>query len=319
MERILVTGGAGFAGSTYVRSMLAGEYPGFEDTLVTVVDDLSYGGNRGNLPETHPRLEFVKADIGNLDLMTLLLRGQEAVVHLASESHTTAQFVHTNAFGTSCVLEACVRAQVPRVVHVSTDDVYGSIEHGSWTEDSPLKPSSPFGASKAGGDLMVQAYSTTHGLDVTTIRSCHVFGPYQHRDKLIPRFITRLLKGRTVGLYGDGSTERDWLHVEDQCHAIQLLLANGRAGEIYHVAGGNPHTDKQIVERLADLCGASDEQIEYAADHVAAAGAHDLRHSLDDSKIRDELGYRPSIPFEDGLASTVDWYKANYLGHIAYY
>jgi dTDP-glucose 4,6-dehydratase len=319
MDRILVTGGAGFVGSTYVRSMLAGEYPGFERSRITVVDNVTYGGNRGNLPQTHPRLEFVKADAGNLDLMTLLLRGQDAVVHLASESHVAAEFARTNAFGTSAVLEACVRAEVPKLVHLSTDQVYGSIELGSWTEDSPLRPSSPCAASKAGGDLMARAYFTAHGLDVSTVRCCQVYGPYQHRDKLIPRLVTRLLKARTVQLYGDGSDVRDWLHAQDLCRALQLVLTGGRAGEIYHVAGGNPRTNRQIAEKLADLCGASTDQIEYpAGEHPADRTAGDMRYALDDSKIREELAYRPSIAFEQGLASTVEWYKANYLGHAAY-
>jgi len=321
VERILVAGGAGFVGSHYVRSMLAGVYPGFERTRITVVDNLTYTGNRGNLPETHPRLEFVRADICNLDLMTLLLQGKDAVVHVASESHVdrsidaAADFVHTNVLGTHSILEAGLRAEVPRVVHVSTDAVYGSIEHGSWTEDSPLLPSSPYAASKAGGDLMARAYFRTHGLNVSTIRSCNSYGPYQHRDKLIPRCVTRLLKSRTVELYGDGSNVRDWLHVEDLCRGIQLVLAQGHGGEVYHIGGENRYTNRQIAEKLADLCGASRELVELVADRRG----HDLRYSLDDSKIRDELGYRRSIPFEEGLAATVEWYKVNYLGHAAYY
>lgn len=316
-----MAGGAGFIGSHFVRSMLAGEYPGFEQTRITVVDKLSYAGNRGNLPETHPRLEFVKADIGNLDLMTLLLRGHDAVVHVATESHVDrsiaagAEFAHTNVLGTHSVLEACVRAGVPKVVYVSTDEVYGSIGQGSWTEDSPLMPNSPYAASKAGGDLMARAYFRTHRLDVSITRCCNNYGPYQHRDKLVPRFVTRLLKYRTVGLYGDGSNVRDWLHVADHCRAIQLVLANGRAGEVYHVAGGNPCTNKELAEKLADLCGASTDLIECVTDRKG----HDLRYSLDDTKIREELGFLPSIPFEEGLASTIEWYKANYLGHAAYY
>jgi dTDP-glucose 4,6-dehydratase len=317
----LVAGGAGFIGSQYVRSMLAGEYPGFEDTRITVVDSLSYAGNRGNLPDEHPRLEFVRADIANLDLMTLLLRGQDAVVHVASESHvdrsiiSAADFAHTNMLGTNALLEASLRAEVPRVVHVSTDQVYGSIEHGSWTEDSPLAPSSPYAASKAGGDLLAHSYFRIHGLNVSTIRCAGNYGPYQHREKLVPHCITRLLKGRTVGIYGDGSNVRDWLHVEDHCRGIQSVLTRGRAGEIYHIAGGNLRTNREVAEKLADLCGASLEQIEYVADRRG----HDFRYSLDDSKIRAELGFAPTIPFDEGLASTVEWYKANYLGHAAYY
>ncbi|HEX6681187.1 MAG TPA: dTDP-glucose 4,6-dehydratase [Candidatus Limnocylindrales bacterium] len=321
MNRILVTGAAGFIGSQYVRSMLAGEYAGFEETRITVVDNLTYAGNRGNLPETHPRLEFVKADICNVHMMTSLLRGQDAVIHMAAESHVdrsieaAADFVHTNVFGTQSVLEAAVRAEVPRVVYVSTDEVYGTIEHGSWTEDWPLMPNSPYAASKAGGDLMARAYFRTHGLNVSTTRCSNNYGPYQHREKLIPRFITRLLKGRTVGLYGDGLNVREWLHVEDHCRGIQLVLTGGKAGEIYNIGGGNHRTNREIAEKLVEMCGATPELIEYISDRKG----HDFRYSLDDAKIRDDLGYRQLIPFEEGLASTVEWYKANYLGHAAYY
>lgn len=301
MDRILVAGGAGFIGSHFVRSILAGEYPGFEQTRITVVDNLGYAANRGNLPETHPRLDFVKADTGNLDLMTLLLRGHDAVVHNALDAHP--------------VLEASLRAGVSKVVCVSTDQVYGSIARGSWTEDSPPRPSSPYAASKAGGDLMALAYFRTHGLDVAITRCCQTYGPFQHRDKLVPRAIIRLLKNRTVGLYGDGSNVRDWVHVADHCRAIQTVLTSGRAGEVYHVAGGNPCTNKDLAERLADLCGASTDLIECVTDR----NGHDSRYSLDDTKIREELGFSPSIPFDEGLASTVEWYKANYLGQVAYY
>lgn len=321
MNRILVTGAAGFIGSQYVRSMLDGDYPGFEETRITVVDNLTYAGNRGNLPDNHPRLEFVKADICNVHMMTSMLRGQDAVVHMAAESHVdrsieaAADFVHTNVFGTQSVLEASVRAEVSKVVYVSTDEVYGTIAHGSWTEDWPLMPNSPYAASKAGGDLMARAYWRTHGLNVSVTRCSNNYGPYQHREKLIPRFITRLLKGKTVGLYGDGSNVREWLHVEDHCRGIQMVLSQGKAGQIYNIGGGNHRTNREIAEKLVEMCGASLDLIEYIEDRKG----HDFRYSLDDTKIRAELGYSQLIPFEEGLASTVEWYKANYLGHGAYY
>jgi dTDP-glucose 4,6-dehydratase len=193
--------------------------------------------------------------------------------------------------------------------------VYGSIEQGSWTEEAPLMPNSPYAASKAGGDLMARAYFQTHGLDVSITRCCNNYGPYQHRDKLVPRFITRLLKTRPVGLYGDGSNMRDWLHVADHCRAIQLVLTNGRAGQTYHVAGGNLCTNREMAEMIADLCGAPTDLIECVADRQG----HDSRYSLDGTKIWEELGYLPEIPLEEGLSETVEWYKANYLGHAAYY
>jgi len=311
--RILVTGGAGFIGSHYVRTLLAGGYPGYEDARVTVLDKLTYAGNRDNLPAVHPRLDFVQGDICDLPLLLRLLPGHDAVVHFAAESHVdrsleaAAEFVRTNVGGTQNVMEAALRSGVERVVHVSTDEVYGSIAEGSWTEEWPLLPNSPYAASKAGSDLIARAYWRTHGLNVSITRCSNNYGPYQHPEKLIPLFVTNLLEGEQVPLYGDGGNIREWLHVDDHCRAIQLVLAGGRPGEIYNVGGGNEQTNRQITELLLEQLGADWSAVR----HVADRKGHDLRYSLDETKIREELGYEPRIPFDRGLADTVDWYRDN--------
>ncbi|MCD0485152.1 dTDP-glucose 4,6-dehydratase [Streptacidiphilus sp. ASG 303] len=311
--RLLVTGAAGFIGSHYVRTLLDGGYPGYEDARVTVVDKLTYAGCRENLPPAHPRLEFVQGDVCDLPLLLDLLPGHDAVVHFAAESHvdrsleSAAEFVRTNVGGTQTLLDACLRTGVQRVVHVSTDEVYGSITEGSWTEEWPLQPNSPYAASKAASDLVARAYWRTHGLDVSITRCSNNYGPYQNPEKLIPLFVTNLLEGLEVPLYGDGSNIREWLHVDDHCRAVQLVLTRGRAGEVYNVGGGNEQTNRRITELLLELCGADRDRIRPVADRKG----HDLRYSLDDGKIREQLGYAPRIPFDEGLAATVAWYRDN--------
>ncbi|KMS77326.1 dTDP-glucose 4,6-dehydratase [Streptomyces viridochromogenes] len=309
--RLMVTGAAGFIGSHYVRTLLDGGYPGYEHADVTVVDKLTYAGNRANLPLGDPRLTFVQGDVCDLDLLLDLLPGHDAVVHFAAESHvdrslrSAAAFVRTNAGGTQTLLDACVARGVQRVVHVSTDEVYGAIGEGSWTEESPLLPNSPYAASKAASDLVARAVWRTHGLDVSVTRCCNNYGPYQHPEKLIPRFVTGLLQGSRLPLYGDGRNVREWLHVDDHCRAVHLVLTRGRAGEIYNVGGGEERTNRQVTQSLLGLLGADWSSVEQVADRKG----HDLRYSLDDSKIRDELGYAPRITFEEGLAITVAWYR----------
>jgi dTDP-glucose 4,6-dehydratase len=311
--RLLVTGGAGFIGSHYVRTMLAGGYPGHERTRVTVLDKLTYAGNLDNLPATHRRLDVVVGDVCDAALMRDLLPGHAAVVHFAAESHvdrsvvSAHEFVRTNVGGTQTLLDACVAAGVERVVHVSTDEVYGSIADGSWTEDWPLAPNSPYAASKASSDLIARAYWRTHGIDLSITRCSNNYGPYQHPEKLIPLFVTNLLDGRPVPLYGDGRNVREWLHVADHCRAIQLVLNHGRAGEIYNIGGGDDRTNAEITGRLLELCGADESMIRRVADRLG----HDLRYSIDDTKIRAELGYAPRVGFDDGLADTVAWYRDN--------
>ncbi|MEU0957176.1 dTDP-glucose 4,6-dehydratase [Streptomyces niveus] len=311
--RILVTGAAGFIGSNFVRNLLADNYAGWQGARVTVLDKLTYAGNRDNLPATHPRLEFVQGDICDAGLLRELLPGHDAVVHFAAESHVdrslegAGEFFRTNVLGTQTLLDAVLHTGVERVVHVSTDEVYGSIGEGSWTEDWPLLPNTPYAASKACSDLVARTYWRTHGVDLSITRCSNNYGPFQHPEKLIPLFVTNLLEARQVPLYGDGGNIREWLHVDDHCRGIHLVLQDGRAGEIYNIGGGNERTNRAITERLLEETGSGPEMIR----HVADRKAHDLRYSIDDSKIRDELGYAPLTGFEEGLAATVDWYRDN--------
>ncbi|MEU5210232.1 dTDP-glucose 4,6-dehydratase [Streptomyces sp. NPDC020742] len=309
--RILVTGGAGFIGSHYVRTLLADGYPGWDGAHVTVLDALTYAGNRANLPGTHPRLEFVEGDVRDRALLTELLPGHDAVVHFAAESHVDrsvrggSEFVETNVVGTHTLLEAVRRTGVPRIVCVSTDEVYGTIDEGSWTEDFPLLPNSPYAAAKAGSDLIARAYWRTHGLDVVLTRCCNNYGPHQHVEKLIPRFVTRLLSGGTVPLYGDGGNVREWLHVDDHCRAVHRVLEDGQPGGIYNIGGAEELTNLELTRQLLELCGADESRVVRVADRPG----HDRRYSLDASKIRTELGWEPRIPLERGLSDTVAWYR----------
>ncbi|MFD7058966.1 dTDP-glucose 4,6-dehydratase [Streptomyces sp. NPDC059906] len=312
-HRVLVTGGAGFIGSHFVRSILDGRYAGYEDAEITVLDLLTYAGNLANLPLDHPRLTLVKGDICDEELVAGLLPGHRDVVHFAAESHVDRSllgpraFVRTNVLGTQTLLDAALRAGVERFVHISTDEVYGSIETGSWDEAEPLLPNSPYAASKASADLLARSYWRTHGLDVRITRCSNNYGPRQHPEKLIPLFTTNLVSGLDVPLYGTGRQSREWLHVDDHCRAVHLVLARGRAGEIYNVGGGDELTNREITDRLLALCGADASRIRPVADRKG----HDLRYATDDTKIRTELGYRPLTPFATGLRETVAWYRAH--------
>jgi dTDP-glucose 4,6-dehydratase len=315
--RLLVTGAAGFIGSQYVRALLTGTGLGGDRpvTTVTVLDKLTYSGNRANLdPVAHdPRFTFVHGDICDAALVEDLMPGHDAVVHFAAETHVdrsiqgAAPFLVTNVIGTQTLLDAAMRHRVGRFLHVSTDEVYGSIELGSWTEDWPLSPSSPYSAGKAGSDLIALAYHRTHRLDVVVTRCSNNYGPYQFPEKVIPLFVTNLLDGRKVPLYGDGGNVRDWLHVADHCAGIHLALLGGRAGEVYHIGGGTELTNKELTARLLDACGADWDMVEEVPDRKG----HDRRYSLDITKISEELGYAPSLSFEDGLAQTIAWYRDN--------
>ncbi|HEX2416739.1 MAG TPA: dTDP-glucose 4,6-dehydratase [Micromonosporaceae bacterium] len=316
--RVLVTGGAGFIGSHYVRTLLTGGYTDGSDDLdvvVTVLDKLTYSGNRENLAPVaeHPRLQFVTGDICDAALVDEVMPGHDAVVHYAAESHVdrsiegAAPFVITNTLGTQTLLDAAVRHRIGRFVHVSTDEVYGSIESGSWPEDHLLEPNSPYSASKAGADLLARAYHRTYGLDVVITRCSNNYGAYQHPEKVIPLFVTNLLDGQRVPLYGDGGNVRDWLHVDDHCRAIHLVLRRGRSGEIYNIGGGTELSNKGLTELLLAACGADWN----AVDHVTDRKGHDRRYSVDHTKISTELGYAPRIRFREGLAETVRWYREN--------
>jgi dTDP-glucose 4,6-dehydratase len=313
--RLLVTGGAGFIGSHYVRTLLTGGYPAMAGAEVTVLDALTYSGNRHNLDTVAdaPGLRFVHGDICDADLVDSLLPGHDAVVHFAAETHVDrsihggAAFVTTNVLGTQVLLDASVRHGIGRFVHVSTDEVYGSIESGSWTEEHPVLPNSPYSAAKAGSDLLALAYHRTHGLPVTLTRCSNNYGPYQFPEKVVPLFVTNLMDGRRVPLYGDGGNVRDWLHVDDHCRGVQLVLEGGRPGEIYNIGGGTELTNKELTSRLLEACGAGWDSVEYVEDRKG----HDRRYSVDITKITTELGYAPRVDFAAGLAATVAWYRDN--------
>ncbi|MEU1664063.1 dTDP-glucose 4,6-dehydratase [Streptomyces sparsogenes] len=316
--RILVTGGAGFIGSNFVRQAVRNEYPALAGAEMTVVDKLTYAGRRENLAAVSgsPALRFVEGDICDGPLMREVMRGVDLVVHFAAESHVdrsisgAEEFVRTNVLGTQTLLTAALEAGVGRFVHVSTDEVYGSLDAGGtpWTEEEPLAPNSPYAASKASADLMVLAFHRTHGLPVCLTRGSNTYGPYQYPEKIIPLFVSNLLAGRKVPLYGDGANVREWLHVDDHCRGVALVAEGGEPGEIYNVGGGTELTNRELTERLLELLGVDGSMVEQVADRKG----HDRRYAMDISKISAALGYKPTVPFEDGLAATVDWYRQHH-------
>ncbi|WP_155341912.1 dTDP-glucose 4,6-dehydratase [Acrocarpospora corrugata] len=310
--KLLITGGAGFIGSHYVRTVLSGGYPAFAGAEVTVLDRLTYAGNLANLAPVSGRYTFVHGDVCDARLLADLVPGHDVVLHFAAESHVdrsidgAADFVRTNVLGAQTLMEACLAAKVGRVVQVSTDEVYGSIETGSWTEDAPPAPRSPYAAAKAGGDMIAMAYAITHGLPVSITRCGNNYGPYQFPEKVIPLFVTNLIEGRKVPLYGDGGNIRDWVHVDDHCQGIQLVAERGEPGQIYHIAGTAELSNLELTARLLRALDAGFDMVERVADRKG----HDRRYSLDDSRLR-ALGYAPQVSFEDGLAATVRWYVDN--------
>jgi dTDP-glucose 4,6-dehydratase len=311
--RILVTGGAGFIGSHYVRTLIGPR--GDPDVTITVLDALTYAGNRANLDPVRDsdRCTFVRGDICDSALVDTLVAGHDQIVHFAAESHVdrsiigAGDFVRTNVLGTQTLLEAALRHAPKRFVHISTDEVYGSIDAGSWPETDPLRPNSPYAASKASSDLIALAHHRTHGLDVRVTRCSNNYGPHQFPEKVIPLFVTRLLDGGRVPLYGDGGNVRDWLHVDDHVRGIELVRTRGRAGEVYNIGGGTELTNTELTELLLDACGADWSRV----DHVEDRKGHDRRYSVDCTKITRELGYRPRRNCTEGLAETVEWYRTH--------
>lgn len=309
--RILVTGGAGFIGSEFVRQQL-GSDPAAE---ITVFDKLTYSGVEANLAPVagHAGYSFVKGDICDAEAVDRVMPGHDVVVHFAAESHVdrsiagAGPFVMTNVVGTQVLLDAAREHGVGRFVHISTDEVYGSISEGSWTEEWPLAPNSPYSASKASSDLLALAYARTHGMDVVVTRCSNNYGHHQFPEKLIPLFVSNLMDGKKVPLYGNGGNVRDWLHVSDHCRGIDLAMRKGRGGEVYNIGGGVELTNKELTGVLLEAAGLGWEMVERVKDRKG----HDLRYSIDIGKIGSELGYTPQVTFEEGIAATIDWYREN--------
>jgi len=312
--RILVTGGAGFIGSNFVRRIADGSLSGVKSVIV--LDKLTYAGVLANLDEAKGMngFQFVEGDICDSNLVSELLADVGAVVNFAAESHvdrsigSAAEFVETNVGGVQVLLDAIkASGRNIRFVQVSTDEVYGSIESGSWTEGWPLMPNSPYSATKAGGELLARAYHKTHGLDVVITRCSNNYGTHHFPEKLIPLFVTNLLEGKKVPVYGNGKNVRDWLHVDDHCRGIHAALMNGKTGGVYNIGGGRELTNLEITKLILEAMGADESSIEYVEDRKG----HDLRYSVDWTKIKNELGYGPQVKFEDGLMETIKWYREN--------
>jgi len=313
--KILVTGAAGFIGSHYVRTMLQDGYPGFEQAQVTALDKLTYAGNLANLEPVagNPRFSFIRGDICDTALLTSVVPGHDVVINFAAETHvdrsiaSASGFVASNVGGVQTLLQACVDAKVARVVQVSTDEVYGSIARGSWIENAALEPNSPYAAAKAGGDLLARAYARTHGMNVSITRCCNNYGPFQYPEKVIPLFVTNLLDGLKVPLYGDGQNVRGWIHVDDHCRGIQLVVERGQPGATYHINGDIELSNVELTHALLEQFDAGWDMVVQVADRKG----HDRRYSLDDSLLRG-MGYAPRIPFHQGLHDTVRWYQENH-------
>ena len=315
MMKVLVTGGAGFIGSTFVRHLINTR----DDCEVINVDLLTYAGNLINLKdiEGNPRYEFIRADISDLSAMNSIFESTtpNIVINFAAESHVDRSiedalpFVRTNILGTQVLLDCSRRYEIDRFLHVSTDEVYGSLSEGEppFTEEHNLSPNSPYAASKASSDHLVLAYNRTYGLNCSVTRSSNNYGPYQFPEKLIPLMIKNALSGQPLPVYGDGRNIRDWIHVEDNCQALDLILENGSAGEVYNIGGNCEVRNIEIVKEILSILDKPETLIEFVTDRPG----HDFRYSLDTSKIEAELGWRPTTEFESGLSKTINWYIDN--------
>ena len=305
----LITGGAGFIGSNYVRYILNNT-----DDEVTVFDALTYAGNLSTMRdvENNSRYKFVKGNICDAAAVADAMKGHDAVVHFAAESHVdrsidgSEDFIHTNCFGTNTVIDTARKLDVSRVLHIGTDEVYGSVEVGSSLETDPLEPRSPYSASKAGSDLIALAYHHTHGTPVVVTRCTNNFGPYQYPEKAIPLFTTNLLDGKKIPLYGDGLNERDWLFVDDHCSGVYLVLTKGTLGEIYNIGAGNETPNRVLVNKLLEAFGVGEEMVQYVEDRKG----HDRRYSVNIDKIT-KLGWKKERTLDEALAETVQWYRDN--------
>ncbi|RLM42589.1 dTDP-glucose 4,6-dehydratase [Haloarcula sp. Atlit-47R] len=302
--RILVTGGAGFIGSNFVEHIIE-----TSDDEVVTLDALTYAGSKENLEGVleHPQHEFVEGDIRDSALVSDLVSDVDAVVNFAAESHVDRSiegaepFVSTNVQGTQTLLDAATDSEIDRFVQISTDEVYGQIVDGSFSEEDPLNPRNPYSATKASADLLAQSYETTHGLPVVITRTCNNYGPNQHPEKLIPKFITNATQGKSLPVYGDGSNVREWIYVEDNCRALDLVLRKGDVGEVYNIGTDEEKTNLEVTQAILEAVGASEDLIEFVEDRAG----HDQRYALDSSKV-ESLGWEPQYSFEDGLERTVN-------------
>jgi dTDP-glucose 4,6-dehydratase len=311
--RILVTGGAGFIGSNYVKHIL--NKSNNSDLQVLVLDKLTYAGTLENLSEVSnkPNLKFIHGDICDSNLVEKLVSKCDRVINFAAESHvdrsivSAEEFVRTNVLGIQVILEAVRKKPSIKFIQVSTDEVYGSIESGSWDEDFPLEPNSPYAASKASADLITLAYQKTYSLDLMISRCCNNYGPNQFPEKIIPLFITNLIQGKKISVYGDGLNVREWIHVNDHCRGLELIFENGKAGEVYNLGSNAEFTNIELTNELLKSFGLGEDRINYVADRLG----HDRRYSLNFEKAVNILGYKPEISFESGLLETIEWYKKN--------
>jgi dTDP-glucose 4,6-dehydratase len=314
MKTLLVTGGAGFIGSNFIVHFLEK----YSDYKVVNLDALTYAGDLNNLTEVegHARYIFEKGDICDRAFVENLFSKYQfsGVIHFAAESHVDrsissgTNFVHTNTIGTQVILDSCRKHGISKYLQVSTDEVYGSIDEGSWNEEFPLLPNSPYSASKAGADLLVRAYGRTFDIHTNVTRCSNNYGPYQYPEKVIPLFVTNLIQGKQIPMYGKGLNVRDWLHVDDHCRGIELVLNGGHKGEIYNIGGGTELSNIELATSILDQMGFHTDKIEFVKDRLG----HDKRYSVDISKIKAQLGYTPQIPFSSGLESTIDFYQQNH-------
>ena len=310
--RILITGGAGFIGSNYVRRIADGTLGGI--SKITVLDKLTYAGTLTNLADVQlDSFEFVHGDICDSELVDKLVKSHDLVVNFAAESHVdrsingAKDFVVTNVLGTQTLLDSVKNSDVQTYLQVSTDEVYGSIESGSWPETDPLLPNSPYAASKASADLLCRSYNKTHGMDIRITRCSNNYGRNQFPEKVIPLFVTNLIDGKKVPVYGSGLNVRDWLHVDDHCQGIHLALTKGKPGEIYNIGGGTELNNLELTDQILEIMGNGKELIEYVEDRKG----HDLRYSVDITKISKDLGYEPKVFWKQGLRETINWYQDN--------
>ncbi len=312
-KTILITGAAGFIGSNFVRLLLrSGEYD-----YIRILDALTYAGNLDNLAGCldDPRVKFIQGDIANSEAARRAMRGCNAVVHFAAETHVDRSlssadpFLHTNVLGTYVLLETARESDIGKFLHISTDEVYGPMIEDSAKEDYPFNPSSPYSASKVAAEAMVNAYRVSFGIPTVVVRPANNYGPYQFPEKLIPFFVKRAVEGKSLPVYGEGLQVRDWLHVEDNCRAILLALREGKSGDVFNIGTDNHHKNIEITRRIIEILGLGEDRIEYVTDRLG----HDFRYAVDSTKIRN-LGWRPEIPFDKGFKDTVLWFARQFGG-----